>query len=104
MEVCKYERQMSSKAMQYAEAVNEKKWKKTGNCIGQWLLKGWQASYTVEASFMVPILIGAMVIAMRMGICCYGEVRSQNEHETVCAMWEVKEFYNYQILEEIVDD
>lgn len=53
---------------------------------------------------MVPILIGAMVIAMQMGIRCYEEIKSQNEHESVCAMWEVKEFYHYQILEEIVDD
>ena len=53
---------------------------------------------------MVPILIGAMVIAMRMGITCYEEVRQQNEQEKVCAMWEVKEFYRYQALKEIADD
>lgn len=79
-------------------------WKRMGKHIGRWLLERQQASYTVEASFMVPILIGAMVIAMQMGIRCYEEIKSQNEHESVCAMWEVKDFYHYQILEEIVDD
>ena len=75
-----------------------------GNGVGNWLLGGWKASYTVEASFMVPILIGTMVIAMRMGIRCYEEIRQQNEHEAICTMWEVKEFYKYQMLKEIVDD
>ena len=41
------------------------------NCLVQWLTGSQKASYTVEASFMIPILIGAMVIAMRMGIGCY---------------------------------
>ena len=53
---------------------------------------------------MVPILIGDMVIAMRMGIGCYEEIRLQKEQEKVCAMWEVKEFYRYQTLKEIGDD
>lgn len=66
--------------------------------------KEWKASYTVEASLMIPLLIGAMVIAMRMSIGCYESVRQQKEQEKVCAMWEVKEFYRYQALKEIVDD
>lgn len=74
------------------------------NYLFCWLIGGLKASYTVEASFMVPILIGAMVIAMRMGIGCYEEIRLQKEQEKVCAMWEVKEFYRYQTLKEIGDD
>lgn len=95
---------MKSKATMNRKFVHEEKMRGTAMSIRYWLLGSWQASYTVEASFMVPILIGAMVIAMQMGIRCYEEVKSQNEQETVCAMWEVKEFYNYQILKEIVDD
>ena len=39
-----------------------------GKVIRKWILRECKAGYTVEASFMVPLLIGAMVIAMRMGI------------------------------------
>ena len=75
-----------------------------GKGMRQWILREYKAGYTVEASFMVPILIGVMVIAMRMGIWCYVEVRQQKEHEAVCEMWEVKEFYRYQVLKEKADD
>ena len=44
-----------------------------GKVIRKWILQECKAGYTVEASFMVPLLIGAMVIAMRMGIGCYEE-------------------------------
>ena len=69
-----------------------------------WIRKCYKASYTIEASFMVPVLIGAMVISMRIGIACFKEVKQQKEQENVCTMWEVREFYHYQSLKEIVDD
>lgn len=67
-------------------------------------MKKWKASYTVEASFMVPLLIAAMVIAMKIGISCFKEVQGQTEQERVCQLWEVKKFYRYQVLKEIADD
>lgn len=67
-------------------------------------MKRWKASYTVEASFMMPLLIGVMVVAIRIGISCLEEVKEQKEHESVCAMWEVEEFYRYQLLKETVND
>lgn len=67
-------------------------------------MKRWKASYTVEASFMVPLMIGAMIIAIQIGLSCFREVQEQNEHEKICMMWEVEDFYRYQVLKEIVDD
>lgn len=67
-------------------------------------MKKWKASYTVEASFMVPLLIATMVIAIKLGISCFTEVQEQTEQERICQLWEVKNFYRYQILKEIADD
>lgn len=66
--------------------------------------KRWKASYTVEAALIVPLLIGAMALAMRLGIVLYTEVRNEKEGEAVAAMWEVDEFYKYQILKEAADE
>ena len=67
-------------------------------------MKKWKASYTVEAAFIVPLLIGAMALAMRLGISLYMEVKNDKEGEAVASMWEVDEFYKYQILKEIGDE
>lgn len=66
--------------------------------------KRWKASYTVEAAFIVPVLIGAMALAMRLGMALFIEVRDDKEGEAVATMWEVDEFYKYQILEEVADE
>ncbi len=66
--------------------------------------KSWKASYTVEAAFIVPVLLGAMALAMRLGISLYTEVRDGKEGEAVAEMWEVDEFYKYQVLREVVDE
>ena len=61
-------------------------------------MKKWKASYTVEASYIVPLVILAMALAMRLGICCYEEIRDEKEQEQIVDLWEVKEFYRCQIL------
>lgn len=67
-------------------------------------MKKWKASYTVEASYIVPLAIFVMALAMRIGIFCYEEVRDEKEQEHIAELWEVKEFYRYQILKEVADD
>lgn len=67
-------------------------------------MKKWKASYTVEASYIVPLAIFVMTLAMRIGIFCYEEVRDEKEQEHIAELWEVKEFYRYQILKEVADD
>lgn len=65
-------------------------------------MKKWKASYTVEASLIVPVMLGVFAFAMQMGIAMYEEVRQQDD--IAVELCEVKEFYNYQILGEILDD
>jgi hypothetical protein len=64
----------------------------------------WKASYTVEAAVIVPILIGVMALAMRIGILLCQEVKEINEAESLEQMWEVEEFYRYQAIGEVAND
>ena len=64
--------------------------------------KEWKASYTVEAAFVVPILLSAMLVAMLIGLDLYEDVKGEQEQEKIMQMWQVKEFYKYQILNEVI--
>lgn len=67
-------------------------------------MKRWKASYTVEAAFIVPLCIGAMALAMQLGISLYMEVKNEKEGEAVATMWEVEEFYKYQTIKEMTNE
>lgn len=67
-------------------------------------MKKWKGSYTVEAAFIVPLLIGVMAFAMRLGIALYVEIKNGKEGEAVADMWEVEEFYKYQMIKEVTDE
>jgi hypothetical protein len=71
------------------------------NEMGRWKAK---ASYTVEAAVLVPLLIAVMALAMRIGILLCGEVKEANEEEALEEMWEVEDFYRYQVIKEVADD
>ena len=64
--------------------------------------KEWKASYTVEAAFVVPILLSAMLVAMLIGLDLYEDVKGEQEQEKIMLMWQVKEFYKYQIVDEAI--
>ena len=64
--------------------------------------KEWKASYTVEAAFVVPILLSAMLVAMLIGLYLYEDVKGEQEQEKIMQMWQVKEFYKYQIVNEVI--
>ena len=64
--------------------------------------KEWKASYTVEAAFIVPILLSAMLVAMLIDL--YQEIREEQEQEKIVQMWQVKEFYKYQIVDEVINN
>ena len=63
-----------------------------------------KASYTVEAAFIVPILLSAMLVAMLIGLDLYQEIREEQEQEKIVQMWQVKEFYKYQIVDEVINN
>lgn len=66
--------------------------------------KKWKASYTVEAAFIVPILLGAMLLAMLIGLNLYQDIKGEQEQEIIMQMWQVKDFYKYQIVDEVIDN
>lgn len=66
--------------------------------------KEWKASYTVEDAFIVPILLSAMLVAMLIGLDLYQEIRGEQEQEKIVQMWQVKEFYKYQIVDEVINN
>ena len=66
--------------------------------------KKWKASYTVEAAFIVPILLGAMLLAMLSGLDLYQDIKGEQEQKKIMQMWQVKDFYKYQIVDEVIDN
>ena len=49
--------------------------------------KEWKASYTVEAAFVVPILLSAMLVEMLIGLDLYEDVKGEQEQEKIMQMW-----------------
>ena len=68
------------------------------------LLCSMNGSYTVEGAIIIPIFIFMMAIAMKMGILLYQEIKTDTSYETATDMWLVDDFYNYQVVKEVVDE
>jgi hypothetical protein len=66
-------------------------------------VKRCKASYTVEAAVIVPLAITVMALSMRIGILLCQEVKEEKEADSLDRMWEVQEFYRYQIIGEVAD-
>ena len=64
-------------------------------------LKG---SYTVEGAIIIPIFIVMLAIAMKMGLVLYNEMKADSSYEYATDMWLVDDFYNYQVLKEVVNE
>lgn len=64
----------------------------------------WRARYTVEAAFIVPLVLFALALAMKLGIGLYQEIEMETEQEQIADMWEVEDFYTYQAVREVLDD
>lgn len=64
--------------------------------------KTFRAGFTVEASLILPIFLGVLAISMKMGIDLHEEI--EREKEQVVQLWEVKDFYLYQLVGEVFDD
>ena len=68
------------------------------------LLRSLNGSYTVEGAIIIPIFIFMMAIVMKMGILLYQEIKTDTSYETATDMWLVDDFYNYQVVKEVVDE
>lgn len=68
------------------------------------LLYSMNGSYTVEGTIIIPIFIFMMAVVMKMGLLLYQEIKTDTSYETATDMWLVDDFYNYQVVKEVVDE
>lgn len=76
----------------------------TGNKLNVDLSYGLKGSYTVEGAIIIPIFIVMLAIAMKMGLVLYNEMKEDSSYEDATDMWLVDDFYNYQVLKEVVNE
>ena len=76
----------------------------TGNKLNVDLSYGLKGSYTVEGTIIIPIFIVMLAIAMKMGLVRYNEMKADSSYEYATDMWLVDDFYNYQVLKEVVNE
>lgn len=56
-------------------------------------MKWKKGSYTIEASFIVPILFFSMAIGMLLAIDLYQEIMSIKDEDVLQQLWAVESFY-----------
>lgn len=76
----------------------------TENKLNIDLFYGLKGSYTVEGTIIIPIFITMLAIAMNMGLVLYNEMKQDSSYEYATDMWLVDDFYNYQVLKEVVNE
>lgn len=76
----------------------------TGNKLNVDLSYGLKGSYTVEGAIIIPIFIVMLAIVMKMGLVLYNEMKEDSSYEYATYMWLVGDFYNYQVLKEVVNE
>ena len=76
----------------------------TGNKLNVDLSYGLKGSYTVEGAIIIPIFIVMLAIAMKMGLVLHNEMKADSSYEYATDMWLVDDFYNYQVLKEVVNE
>lgn len=76
----------------------------TGNKLNIDLSYGLKGSYTVEGAIIIPIFVVMLAIAMKMGLVLYNEMKEDSSYEYANDMWLVDDFYNYQVLKEVVNE
>lgn len=76
----------------------------TGNKLNVDLSYWLKGSCTVEGTIIIPIFIVMLAIAMKMGLVLYNEMKEDSSYEYATDMWLVDDFYNYQVLKEVVNE
>lgn len=68
-------------------------------------MKSRKGSFTIEAAFVLPLILGSMCTAILIGISLYEEVRTRIEvQEQEKALDMVKEMYHRTLIEELMGD
>ena len=63
-----------------------------------------KGSYTIEAAVWVPLMIMVLVLALKIGMSLYQEIGNQDIQQKLQRLDVVQEFYNYQVMEEILEE
>ena len=63
--------------------------------------KRWKASYTIEAAIYIPIILFLLYQTLGIAIDFWKESRQREVNEKLQELDMVREFYNYQIIDEI---
>ena len=63
-----------------------------------------KGSYTIEAAVWVSLYLFMIAMTLKTGITLFSEIVTTGYHEKLQNMDMVQEFYNYQILEEIIQE
>ena len=63
-----------------------------------------KGSFTIEASIYIPIVLFLIANVLSVGIRFFQEAKERNENPEIASLDIVKEFYNYQILEDIKEE
>jgi hypothetical protein len=63
-----------------------------------------KGSYTIEAAVWVSLLLMMIAMALKSEIFIFTEIVNQGQNEKLQKIDIVQEFYNYQILEEIIQE
>ena len=70
--------------------------------------QGWIHSRKSRRLPIIPsgptIFIVMLAIAMKMGLVLYNEMKADSSYEYATDMWLVDDFYNYQVLKEVVNE
>jgi hypothetical protein len=63
-----------------------------------------KGSFTIEASIYIPMVLFLMANVLSVGIGFFQEAKGRSVNPEIESLDIVKEFYNYQILEDIKEE
>lgn len=63
-----------------------------------------KGSYTIEAAIWIPVLLMVLSLSLEMAIDLYQEIKDATYSSKTQSLDIVQEFYNYQVLDEIIQE
>ena len=63
-----------------------------------------KGSFTIEASIYIPMILFLIANVLSIGIHFFQEAKERRENPEIESLDIVKEFYNYQILDDIKEE
>lgn len=63
-----------------------------------------KGSSTIEAAIWIPVLLSVFLLSLKTGLSIYSEIVHTGYSNQVKQMDMIQEFYNYQVLGEIIQE